>query len=51
MICANCEYSGISPCTHQHLTEECVKCGHEDMNHDFDDKGECLICDCDGLET
>ena len=28
----------------------CNKCNHKDSEHDENDKGECLICDCDGME-
>ncbi len=29
----------------------CIKCKHNEQDHDENDKGECLVCDCDGLET
>jgi hypothetical protein len=38
-------------CDHQDLTALCVHCGHKDNEHDFDDKGQCLVCDCGGLQT
>lgn len=49
--CPNCELQKYETCHHQELTAKCIHCGHKDNEHDFNDKGECLICDCEGLET
>lgn len=51
ILCANCELQEFTTCHHDHLTEKCVHCKHEDKDHYFDGKGECLICNCEGLET
>lgn len=29
---------------------KCMKCNHKDSDHDPQDKGECLVCDCTGIE-
>ena len=51
MRCANCELQDEKNCTHQDLTNKCVHCDHEDKDHYFDDKGQCLICNCNGMES
>jgi len=32
---------------------DCIKCPHKDNEHDPDDKGECLVdnCNCNGIES
>jgi len=50
MKCHNCILQEREECTHQDLIAPCVHCGHKDNEHDFDDKGECFVCDCIGLE-
>ena len=49
-ICADCMLQGDDICTHNY-PELCVHCHHRDDEHFSDDKGQCGICDCDGLET
>ena len=34
-----------------YMSEICVHCDHREQDHEDDDKGQCLICNCDGLET
>jgi len=48
--CANCELQESNDCCHEELNQPCIKCRHEDKDHYFNDKGQCLICDCNGVE-
>ena len=48
--CADCELQDIALCAHNHPTP-CVHCKHREDRHVSQGKGECIDCDCDGLET
>ncbi len=36
-------------CGQIHEEYLCESCHHKDIDHEEDDKGQCLICDCEGL--